>query len=166
MTHVLFIDLIRADRLVGPTPLSFLVNAVYIKPHGFAGQYWNMATEFYGKKDRQRCREIQKHGGLGVAQVGFRILGPNGTSMFWFERYEVEEPVCEEREVPGWTELVKKVANCEASPKAVRKFLSANDLVNCQATPINPVGIKITHPPRIHPESNKPRRKRKQKGRQ
>lgn len=163
MTHVLFIDLVRTDRLVGPTPLSSLVDDVYITLHGLAEQHWNIATEFYGKKDRQRCREIQKRGGLGVVQVAFRIPGPNGTSMFWFERYEVEEPVCEEQEIPGWAEFVKNAANCEASPKEVRKFLSANDLVNRQATPMSSGGISITHPPRIRPESGKPHRKHRQK---
>lgn len=162
MTHALFVDLTRTDRLVGPTPLSFLVDNVYVVKHGLAEKHWNIAIPLYDSRDRVKCREIQARGGLGVAFIAFRISGPNGTSIFWFQRFEVEDPVSRAPSIPDWKELVKKVANREVPPSAVRKFLAPHDLAN--SIPVQPVGeVDFFQPPPLRPEAaGKPRRKLRQ----
>lgn len=167
MTHALFLDLTRTDRLVGPTPLSFLVDKAYVVPHGLAEKHWNLGVAFFGDADQKKCREIQARGGQGLALLVFRVPGPNDTSMFWFQRFEVEERVSATREgmrLEEVFELVKKVANHDVPEEAVRRFLTADDLRNSMAEKPGSE-IDVFEAPRLRP-AEKSRHKRKQTGKQ
>lgn len=127
MTHALFVDVTRTDRLTEPTPLSFLVEKVYAVPHGLAGQHWNVSTPFFSAADREKCRAIQARDRQGLAPLA---VGPNDTGMFWLQPFETEErvPAARDMRLEEVFVLVKKVANCELSEQAVRQFMSAEAL--------------------------------------
>ena len=116
-THALFVDLIRTDRLVTPTPLSFLVKDLYPVPHGLAEKHWRFPEtfQFLDEKDIARSKELRRQGGLGVAVIIFNIGGPNGTSMFRFLKFDFgrKEPRAMRPSMEGWREKVKAIANCE-----------------------------------------------------
>lgn len=120
-THSLFVDLTRTDRLVGPTPLAFIVEKMYIVPHDAAEKHWRIEQPIYSERDVQDAVALRRQGGLGVAIVVFRIEGPNETNMLRFQRFSFDEPRSRHPAAPEWEELVKGVANGDMPPSAIPK---------------------------------------------
>ncbi|EKM51319.1 uncharacterized protein PHACADRAFT_213168 [Phanerochaete carnosa HHB-10118-sp] len=126
MTHALFIDVTRTDRLVGPTSLSFVVEKVYPVQHGLAERHWHHNEPFYSAADREKCCAIQARGGQGLALVVFRIIRPDGTCMFWFQCHKIEErvPAAHDMDLEQVSKLVKSATTCELQEQIARQFFA------------------------------------------
>lgn len=51
-THALVVTLKRTDRLMGTTPLSFIIERVIAAPHGATERLFNFGVALYGDTDR------------------------------------------------------------------------------------------------------------------
>ncbi|EKM51317.1 uncharacterized protein PHACADRAFT_263366 [Phanerochaete carnosa HHB-10118-sp] len=117
---------------------------------------------FFSASDREKCSAIQARGGQGLALLGFRVPGPRGTSMFWFQRFEIEErvPAACDIAFEEVCKLVKMVANCELPEQVVRQYISAKALRNSVALE-NFEKINILEMPPLRSNAIRSKRKRK-----
>jgi hypothetical protein len=107
---VLFVDLTSNDRLVGPTPLAFLVEKVYVAPLTLADNYQKIERPCYDDHDIQKSKELQSRGRPGVALV---VLVIYGMTMLSFLRFEFKELVAKVTPISEWQTVVKEIANGE-----------------------------------------------------
>ncbi|GJE94062.1 hypothetical protein PsYK624_102300 [Phanerochaete sordida] len=161
LTHALVIDVLRTDRLVAPNVRPFLIDSVYPMPHGAVEKHWSVAVECYDERDRARCTALQALGALGLVQVIFRVPGPNGTSMFFFQRFDLTEHEYDAHLDLEWDDvyaLTKKVVNGDLPEFSVRMLLTAGDRAG--PPPYQPKGFggcNLVGPPR-------PKKKMKDRG--
>ncbi|GJE94080.1 zinc finger MYND domain-containing protein [Phanerochaete sordida] len=162
-THALLVEVLRTDRLVAPTARPFLVDSVHVLPHGTVEAHWGVPGQHavYTAADRARGAMLQAQGALGLAQVIFRIPGPNGTSMLFFQCFELPEHEYAARRDLGRHQvyaLTKKVVNGDLPEVVVRILLTPGDLAG--PPPYQPNGFGGSTP--VGPP--KPKRKMKDRG--
>ncbi|GJE94079.1 zinc finger MYND domain-containing protein [Phanerochaete sordida] len=161
-THALVVDLIRTDRLVPPSERPFLVDSVYLEAHArvAAQWHWQLGAPGYTAADRAHGAALQAQGALGLALVVFRVPGPNGTSLFFFQRLELGERACGAGGGLPCAEVfarVKGVVNGDFPQDAVLALLAADD--HHGLTPDRPLQLsEVVRGPK------KPRRKMKDRG--
>jgi len=117
LSHVLVVNIVRADRISGPIPSPFLVESAYVLD--VAKSRRHTQGSFLNEEDFQKSLDIKQQGGMGLATVLFscapRVDGSTSPWVFTAQRYPLyERPLGEHsghRHLAQWEAVLKGVAN-------------------------------------------------------